>query len=764
MEFPDSATPLKRQRLLAALSTPARLVALVGPTGSGATTLLRQWAMQHTHVTWAVPGTVPDDAGDVLILDDADELSEAEWSRLRTMRIARPQLLIRVAVHSRTAVPAEDGAEFVAGLSFTTQETGEYLSARNSSLDLSAVQLGTGGLPAAVRAVAHLKTLRHELVDAELAGLRPGALKSQHAALAIPEVLTREVVSELGGPADFIDESERNGLGEWIPDAGHPLFVLTAPVRAATLQVHATADGTSSVQLVREKSARVLLEQGAWYGALIEGAASDSLPVIDAALKGGGMTLLRTHGASIAASLRSIRVLELRRWPIIAFALALILNARHEHRMRAGELMGIALLGSRTAPAGTAERALLRVIESVGRRLLGIGDGGVRAAHAAAHILDELPAEEQRAFEGLLGDLHTHSAISLMYGGRREDALLQFERALGASKRPGTQLLSYGGIAMVHALSGDIVAAQAWVNTALTRSWPDSILNEYAGSLLRIAQAKIFLERGELDQAEAAIESIWHIIDTIEHWPALAHLRGTIDICRGRADEGRERMRALRRRRGSRMVRSQARLLDLSESSLALAAGDFAAARDIAARSGDLLIVAIGTARAEVFNGEYERALRMLGSVSSEAPEAPEARANMAVLEAIVLSRLGRGNEAAVAVRRARAIADTYGLTTPFLLIPSEDRELFGVAAPWEAATLEAGTAVPRLTERERVILGELLQTASVNDIATRLHVSANTVKSQRRTLYRKLGATSRDEAIAIAIGHGLTHDQRVRP
>ena len=57
-----------------------------------------------------------------------------------------------------------------------------------------------------------------------------------------------------------------------------------------------------------------------------------------------------------------------------------------------------------------------------------------------------------------------------------------------------------------------------------------------------------------------------------------------------------------------------------------------------------------------------------------------------------------------------------------------------------------------------------MLHTASVNDIAARLHVSANTVKSQRRSLYRKLGASTREEALAIATGHGLiTADARVR-
>ncbi|MGP6170821.1 LuxR C-terminal-related transcriptional regulator [Microbacterium sp. A204] len=744
---PAASTSLERPRLLSALSSAAPLVVLVGPVGTGKTMLLRQWATRHPNVAWAAPHSIPDPTGDVLMIDDADALTETDWARVGELRRSRRRLVIRAAAHSRSAVPTGERAEFIAELAFTDQETQAYLSMRGSPLDARAVQLATRGLPSAVGAVAALKTVRDDIVQALLAELPPGPLSSPHATLAMPEVLTGEVVAGLGGPADFIAECERAGLGEWVADAGHPLFLLTAPVRAATRKVHPQ----QNAQTVREDAAQTLLGQGAWYGALIEGAAAASLPVIDGALRGGGIPLLQAHGASIMILLRSIHLWELRRWPIIAMAQALIYNARHEHRMRAVELMGIALIGARTAPPGSADRALLRVIESVLQRLLGIGDGGAKSARAAASILSELPADEYRAIEGLLGDLHTHCAISLMYAGHLDEAAAEFERALSNAGRPGIQLISLGGVAVVHALAGDLGSAQRWVDTALEHAWADDILNEYAGSLLRMAQAKIQIEHGELDRAEAALDSVWPIIDTIEHWPLLAHLRAQIDICRGEADAGLERFRALRRSRGSRTTRPQTRLLDLTDSSLALAAGDLASARKLTARADDAAPVAIGAARALVFDGLHERALQMLGTIAAETPGA---RAQIAVLDAIVLRRLGRPVEAAVAARRAGTIAGTYGLTTPFLLTSVEDRELFDLDVPWPA--LDARGSVPQLTAREHVILAELIETANVNKIAARLHVSANTVKSQRRSLYRKLGAASREEALAIALGHGL--------
>jgi LuxR family maltose regulon positive regulatory protein len=60
------------------------------------------------------------------------------------------------------------------------------------------------------------------------------------------------------------------------------------------------------------------------------------------------------------------------------------------------------------------------------------------------------------------------------------------------------------------------------------------------------------------------------------------------------------------------------------------------------------------------------------------------------------------------------------------------------------------------LTPRERVILNYLATDASLGAIAQSEFVSVNTVKTQYRTLYRKLGATRREDAIRIARAAGF--------
>ncbi|WP_083259972.1 helix-turn-helix domain-containing protein [Cellulosimicrobium cellulans] len=69
-------------------------------------------------------------------------------------------------------------------------------------------------------------------------------------------------------------------------------------------------------------------------------------------------------------------------------------------------------------------------------------------------------------------------------------------------------------------------------------------------------------------------------------------------------------------------------------------------------------------------------------------------------------------------------------------------------------------TAVPTplapLTRRERVVLSNLSEDVTLEQIASKLFVTRNTVKSQVRSLYRKLGVSTRAEAVAWARAAGI--------
>jgi len=77
-------------------------------------------------------------------------------------------------------------------------------------------------------------------------------------------------------------------------------------------------------------------------------------------------------------------------------------------------------------------------------------------------------------------------------------------------------------------------------------------------------------------------------------------------------------------------------------------------------------------------------------------------------------------------------------------------------------ATEGRGQESEPLSDRERLVLVYVERRLTVAQIAAELFISPNTVKTHMRRLYRKLGVTTRDEAIRKARSLGLHLDPRV--
>ena len=61
-----------------------------------------------------------------------------------------------------------------------------------------------------------------------------------------------------------------------------------------------------------------------------------------------------------------------------------------------------------------------------------------------------------------------------------------------------------------------------------------------------------------------------------------------------------------------------------------------------------------------------------------------------------------------------------------------------------------------RMSERERIVLTQLAQGLSTDEIALALHVSPHTVRTHIKNGMRKLDARTRAHAVAIAICDGV--------
>jgi LuxR family maltose regulon positive regulatory protein len=65
-------------------------------------------------------------------------------------------------------------------------------------------------------------------------------------------------------------------------------------------------------------------------------------------------------------------------------------------------------------------------------------------------------------------------------------------------------------------------------------------------------------------------------------------------------------------------------------------------------------------------------------------------------------------------------------------------------------------STLPSVAARAATILRDLPTDLRLREVAGTLYVSLNTVKSQTRAIYRKVGVTTRDEAVVRARQLGL--------
>jgi RNA polymerase sigma factor (sigma-70 family) len=89
------------------------------------------------------------------------------------------------------------------------------------------------------------------------------------------------------------------------------------------------------------------------------------------------------------------------------------------------------------------------------------------------------------------------------------------------------------------------------------------------------------------------------------------------------------------------------------------------------------------------------------------------------------------------------------------LLSARETIELLRFAALRREQDRAAQHALAQLTPREREVLGCLAEGLTDNEIAARLHVSGETVRTHMVNLLRKLNVDSRLQALVFAIRHG---------
>ncbi|BDB61394.1 hypothetical protein RDE2_31880 [Rhodococcus sp. RDE2] len=385
----------------------------------------------------------------------------------------------------------------------------------------------------------------------------------------------------------------------------------------------------------------------------------------------------------------------------------------------------------------------------------------------AMEVCDGLATEPVPDFETL--DSTTRHAHGLKYlnfgtvyllGGRTTDAGTMLRHAHTAGRGVFVEREAAGKLALLEALRGRTHEATRWIEEE--RRHPP-ILGE-AEALVRTAglaaTALVALDRLDTGTAFRALSELGTPRHTEELWAAVMYVRGRLALLSGVPADGLLYIDSELQHFSHRLTGISAVLVDAARADLHLALGEARAARELLDGSTHPL-TAPARARLRLLGGDPGGAEVIVHRGDAAREHCPAVGAELALIGSVAALRLGRRTDARRHLQRAVVLAEHAGVTRPFVGVPpSAVRDILslGVELPidLDSAMAEYGIfreirVVVRLTPRERAVLDALLAGGTASTIAKEQFVTLNTVKTQLRSLYRKLGVHSREEAIAQA-------------
>lgn len=187
--------------------------------------------------------------------------------------------------------------------------------------------------------------------------------------------------------------------------------------------------------------------------------------------------------------------------------------------------------------------------------------------------------------------------------------------------------------------------------------------------------------------------------------------------------------------------------------------------------------------RVELVAGRLENVISMVDTWFYHSSLTPVRRAELAVIKAAALLRIGRQNEAVAEFVTAIDLSTWVSSLLPVAMLPQADRnrllDLTSSHEVWDDAyarfsghfrsseelllrlrtvgSIAVGSAtIPQLSSGEAQLLELLSQGLSISQISTELHQVTGTVKNRLSALYRKFDVSGRSEVITRARAMGF--------
>ena len=410
----------------------------------------------------------------------------------------------------------------------------------------------------------------------------------------------------------------------------------------------------------------------------------------------------------------------------------------------------------------TAERLLDRIPQAV----LG------QHQHAVAQVLSGRGAVELWS-----GDPRVAADLFRRAAGLLEDVIQGLDPGRPELQARRNELAACRGyLALTEALRGRLSAAEeiAGSGTAVVgdhRARQPDPASALALAFVRLEHGDLASSRARLKVADAALDA---------HPDRLASAVGSLVAARGSLAEGRTStvLDTIKRARSGRSLPPLLdRVLALTELQAHAASGDGQAALEVARRVGSqcALDARVAVSRAWLAAGDAAAARRTLAAAleTSSGEESERVRLEAWLADALLSFRGGDEARGLRSLEKALALGEAEKRQLPFAMerswlrpvlvrhpeLASAHRQLLGpglvtrgtIPAPREAPDRAAPVVVEQLSSRERDVLryvGEMLDTEG---IAAEMYISVHTVKTHLKSIFRKLGASDRREAVRRA-------------
>jgi LuxR family maltose regulon positive regulatory protein len=415
--------------------------------------------------------------------------------------------------------------------------------------------------------------------------------------------------------------------------------------------------------------------------------------------------------------------------------------------------------------------------------------GDLQAAKAAAAAavagVEKMPGDLLAAHPEVKPQVMAGLGLVQFWSGRFDQAAGTLAAAAASAHRPSERADCLGNLALVETLRGRLQRAAALAADARAAARADQAHGGDHGSrAATVARAYIHLERNELPEARRELKNA--DLGPQACPERLVTAIACLVAARGCLAEERPAAaweivgRALR---GWSPAPWLEQSLALAESQACAAAGDIAAALSAARRAatGAPLAAAAAQARALLAAGDAQGAREALAAGSAAVGAASDRdRLEALLVDCHVCHMLGDRVRARRALEQALKLAQGEQVRLPFALerawlggalresdLAGAHQDLLGpgsaardgarprLAARTAPAALSSGqdrpVVVEKLSEREREVLQHVSEMLNTTEIASVMYVSGNTVKSHLKSVFRKLGVASRNEAVRRA-------------